>query len=116
MSTPQSPALAYASKIECNLETGRTHQIRVHLSENKCGIIGDATYGASTLRRLAGLTSLLTTETLAALNDFTRQALHAVRIAFIHPETSQRMMFEAHYPDDMEALALQLQTKLTLQS
>ncbi len=103
--TPQTPAIAYAAKVECTLETGRTHQIRVHLSERGCGLIGDTTYGASTSRRLSGLFSLLKDETQTALSGFSRQALHALRIAFIHPITEEVMTFETDYPKDIAALA-----------
>jgi 23S rRNA pseudouridine1911/1915/1917 synthase len=102
--TPHTPAIAYASKVECTLETGRTHQIRVHLSEQGCGLVGDTTYGASTARRMAGLSSLLDEDARTALNAFGRQALHALRIAFIHPATEKEMRFESMYPDDMQRL------------
>ena len=109
--TPQRPATPYAAKVECTLETGRTHQIRVHLSEQGCGLIGDKTYGASTSKRLAGLSSLLKEETLTTLSAFSRQALHAWRIAFIHPATEAQMQFEAEYPQDMIALHTVMQKK-----
>jgi 23S rRNA pseudouridine1911/1915/1917 synthase len=102
--TPQTPAIAYASKVECTLETGRTHQIRVHLSEQGCGLIGDTTYGASTAKRMAGLSSLLEQDARAALTAFPRQALHALRIAFIHPAKGEEMRCTSHYPEDMKQL------------
>jgi 23S rRNA pseudouridine1911/1915/1917 synthase len=102
--TSYSPAIPYASKVECTLETGRTHQIRVHLSEQGCGLIGDGTYGASTQRRMAGLASLLGEETKAALLAFPRQALHALRLAFIHPASGETLHFTSSYPEDMAAL------------
>jgi 23S rRNA pseudouridine1911/1915/1917 synthase len=83
----------YASLLEVKLETGRTHQIRVHMSALRHPCVGDLTYGAdpALARRLA----------------LTRQWLHAVRLGFVHPETQEWMEFEAPYPDDL-AHALQV--------
>lgn len=81
------------------LETGRTHQIRVHLAHAGYPIVGDATYG----RRLAipkGATPRLD----AALRGFRRQALHAARLAFEHPMTGGSCEFSAPVPDDMREL------------
>ena len=81
------------------LETGRTHQIRVHLAHAGYPIVGDATYG----RRLAipkGATPRLD----AALRGFRRQALHAARLAFEHPMTSGSCEFSAPVPGDMREL------------
>lgn len=81
------------------LETGRTHQIRVHLAHAGYPIVGDATYG----RRLAipkGATPRLD----AALRGFRRQALHAARLAFEHPMTGGCCEFSAPVPDDMREL------------
>jgi 23S rRNA pseudouridine1911/1915/1917 synthase len=107
MTQPSShtPAVPFASLVECKLETGRTHQIRVHLSEAGCGLIGDPVYGAATNRRLAGLAQYLLPEQEAILEGFTRQALHAVRIAFRHPITGEMMAFDSSYPPDLQVLA-----------
>lgn len=81
------------------LETGRTHQIRVHLAHIGYPIVGDPTYG----RRLAipkGARPALE----AALRGFRRQALHAARLSFDHPITGQPCGFEAPLPDDIEGL------------
>jgi 23S rRNA pseudouridine1911/1915/1917 synthase len=87
------------SLIQCNLETGRTHQIRVHLAHIHHPLVGDPLYGGS-LRLPKGATP----ELVAALRGFRRQALHAERLAFQHPVTGEAMAFEAQRPLDMEAL------------
>ncbi|HEV2622765.1 MAG TPA: 23S rRNA pseudouridine(1911/1915/1917) synthase RluD [Frateuria sp.] len=87
------------SLIQCNLETGRTHQIRVHLAHIHHPLVGDPLYGGS-LRLPKGATP----ELVAALRGFRRQALHAERLAFEHPVTGATMAFEAKRPVDMEAL------------
>lgn len=83
----------YASLLEIKLETGRTHQIRVHMSALHHPCVGDLTYGADpVLARRVGLT---------------RQWLHAVRLGFSHPESGEWMEFESPYPDDLaHALAV----------
>ena len=87
------------SLIQCNLETGRTHQIRVHMAHIHHPLVGDPLYGGS-LRLPKGATPAL----VAALRGFRRQALHAERLAFEHPVTGQTLAFEAKRPADMEAL------------
>jgi 23S rRNA pseudouridine1911/1915/1917 synthase len=77
----------YASLLEVDLETGRTHQIRVHLAAVKHPCVGDHTYGAD--------------PSLAQRTGMTRQWLHAVRLGFRHPETDTWMEFESPYPDDL---------------
>ncbi len=98
----------FASLVECNLQTGRTHQIRVHLTSGKCGLIGDGIYGPATSKRLAGLKSHLNDETYDFLAGFKRQALHATAIRFIHPITGEDMDFTCDYPDDLIELEKQL--------
>ena len=79
----------FASLLEVHLETGRTHQIRVHMAALKHPCVGDLTYGADpTLARRVGLD---------------RQWLHAVRLGFEHPGTGEQVEYEASYPDDLEA-------------
>ena len=85
-----------ATLVQCTLETGRTHQIRVHLAAIDHPLVGDPAYG----RRRGS----------AALPAFHRQALHAIRLAFIHPETKKRRQWETSMPDDMERLVSQLRT------
>lgn len=93
-----------ASKIQCKLATGRTHQIRVHLTHLGCPLIGDALYGSRTLTKLRPFQSVLGDENFAYLHDFPRQALHAAEIAFIHPETEEMLHFTAAQPEDMKGL------------
>ncbi len=78
-----------ASLIECRLETGRTHQIRVHLTSIKHPLVGDKTYGAAPKG------------TPEILRLFPRQALHAAELGFVHPITKKQMHFKAPMPDDM---------------
>jgi 23S rRNA pseudouridine1911/1915/1917 synthase len=87
------------SLIQCNLETGRTHQIRVHMAHIHHPLVGDPLYGGS-LRLPKGATQ----ELVAALRGFRRQALHAERLAFEHPVTGEALAFEARRPQDMDAL------------
>jgi len=88
-----------AALIECRLETGRTHQIRVHMAHAGHALVGDATYGG---RRKAGKT--LGAQAAEAVNTFPRQALHAAVLGFDHPDDNRPMRFEAELPDDMQAL------------
>jgi len=102
-----------ASQIHCMLDTGRTHQIRVHMAHIKCPLIGDSTYGISTTTRLNRLKSqgmTLPEEIKAALLSFNRQALHAAELALIHPKTNEEMLFEAPLPNDLLALQATLAT------
>ncbi len=89
-----------ASMVECRLETGRTHQIRVHMAHIGHPLIGDPEYGAA-FRTKA---NLLDEPARSTVNRFPRQALHAYLLAFEHPRTGEVMEFESDLPDDMEAL------------
>lgn len=92
-----------ASLVKCNLETGRTHQIRVHLSSIGCNLIGDDVYTK------AKKTSVLLPEPLKSfINNFPRQALHAYSLGFVHPKTKQYLHFQADFPQDLEYLISQL--------
>jgi 23S rRNA pseudouridine1911/1915/1917 synthase len=86
-------AFPSASLIDVRLETGRTHQIRVHFSALRHPCVGDLTYGAD--------------PTLAARIGLTRQWLHARELSFLHPRTDEEVRFVSDYPDDLaHALAV----------
>ena len=98
--THAARAVAYgtaATLLRCTLETGRTHQIRVHLKHQGYPIVGDPLYGRL---RSAGLPP--------TLRAFPRQALHAARLAFTHPITARKLAFYAPLPADMATLLTQL--------
>jgi len=90
--------------LECRLETGRTHQIRVHMAHLKYPIIGDPLYGGP-LKLPKGATP----ELIEALRGFRRQALHAEVLEFAHPATGEPVRCTAPVPDDMRALIKVLQ-------
>jgi len=86
--------------LRCVLETGRTHQIRVHMQHMKSPIVGDQVYG---LRNIVPHRAM--TETLReAIQGFKRQALHAIRLGLIHPNTLEPMEWQIELPADMRAL------------
>lgn len=85
--------------IECQLETGRTHQIRVHMNFIHHPLFGDTTYGW----RLK-LPPKIAPELADELRQFNRQALHAKKLTLIHPRTEKSMTFESDYPKDFENL------------
>ena len=89
-----------ASLLECRLATGRTHQIRVHLSHLGLPIVGDPVY----LRRLPAAARSLAPDLRPLLLDFPRQALHAARLGFRHPRTGEALSFTTPPPADMQAL------------
>ena len=81
------------------LETGRTHQIRVHLAHRGMPVVGDPVYGGR-----SGAPAGLSAAAREALQGFRRQALHARRLAFAHPKTGEMLAFEAPLPPDFAAL------------
>lgn len=93
--TPPSAML-----VECRLETGRTHQIRVHMAHAGLGLIGDPVYGGA--RRASA--KALGTSAAAAAMAFPRQALHAAHLGFQHPISGAALQFDSPLPGDMKAL------------
>jgi 23S rRNA pseudouridine1911/1915/1917 synthase len=89
-----------AALLACTLETGRTHQIRVHLAHIGHPILGDETYSTGFKTKAARLPA----SARAALEVLGRQALHAYRLAFEHPDTGELLEFESELPPDLAAL------------
>jgi len=85
------------SMIECRLETGRTHQIRVHMAHIGHPVLGDKLYGAGMKNRAVHLTEAQK----AALDALNRQALHAAELGFEHPRTGEAHFYEAPLPQDL---------------
>ena len=98
-----------ACALRCRLATGRTHQIRVHLSHIGHPVVGDPVY----LRRIPTVAKALPTPVRDALLAFPRQALHAASLGFRHPATGQAMHFTAPPPADLEALFVLLEGNRT---
>lgn len=88
--------------IECRLETGRTHQIRVHMAHIGHGVIGDPLYGKP--KRAGQMPDTISRDALASLRAFPRQALHAARLSFAHPITGVALDFDSQLPADMTKL------------
>ena len=97
-SYPKAPA----SYVKCVLETGRTHQIRVHLASLGHSLIGDSVYGV--VPKMAD----------TRLRFFNRQALHAGFLSFVHPRTGERLSFEAEMPLDMQELKCLLEDEFVV--
>ncbi|SFS04337.1 ribosomal large subunit pseudouridine synthase D [Yoonia litorea] len=97
--TPPAAAL-----VDCWLETGRTHQIRVHLAHCGHALIGDPVYGGK--RKLSP--KALAAQGVEAAQQFSRQALHAATLGFVHPVTADVLRFEADLPSDMRELCANL--------
>lgn len=95
-----------AAHVRCRLKTGRTHQIRVHMSSIGHPLIGDSTYGSNRRRSMRGVPPDLA----AALKGFSRQALHATTLGFVHPVTGKTMKFESPPPADFTDLLEALET------
>lgn len=89
-----------AALLECRLETGRTHQIRVHMAYTGHALIGDPVYGGK--RRVA--VKSVGEAGARAIEGFPRQALHAAVLGFVHPRSGEELRFEADLPGDMQAV------------
>ncbi|MFD1333099.1 RluA family pseudouridine synthase [Methylopila musalis] len=98
---------AGASLVECRLETGRTHQIRVHMATLGHPLLGDMVYGASHRTKAARLSE----EGREALTALGRQALHAAELGFAHPVTGEELHFESPLPDDLARMISALETQ-----
>ena len=92
----------FATLIECRLETGRTHQIRVHMAHIGRSIIGDPLYGRAP--RAGQMPDVTARECLTQLRSFGRQALHAAHLSFAHPVTGEALCFTSQLPEDMQTL------------
>lgn len=90
-----------ASLVECKLDTGRTHQIRVHMSHIHCPLIGDPLYCRNKNKIINRIKN---EEVRNALSSFNRQALHSYKIAFRHPTSQEWLEFSADFPEDMQNL------------
>jgi 23S rRNA pseudouridine1911/1915/1917 synthase len=88
------------SLVECSLKTGRTHQVRVHMTHIGHPLLGDAAYG----RAPAKTRGRLPDELFRLAASFPRQALHSCRMSFVHPRTGETMTFELPLPPDMQTL------------
>ena len=102
------PGDAIASLLECQLETGRTHQIRVHMSSIGHPLVGDPVYGRS---GLSGLSpgDPAAEKAIDVVAKFRRQALHAAKLGFIHPITGEDLTFKTDPPKDFERLRTALE-------
>jgi 23S rRNA pseudouridine1911/1915/1917 synthase len=89
--------------LSVQLETGRTHQIRLHLSHHKYPIVGDPVYGGRLAQPRGAAPELV-----ATLRGFKRQALHAASVGFDHPRTGKRLVLNSSVPEDFEQLLLAL--------
>lgn len=95
-----------ASLVECRLETGRTHQIRVHMAHIGHPLLGDRAYGSAMRTK----SNRLPAEVKAVVDAFPRQALHAWLLQFAHPVSGERLRFEAPLPEDMQDMLAALRT------
>jgi len=92
-----------ASLVECRLQTGRTHQIRVHMAHIGHPLVGDPVYGKSSPAKFLRQHKA-DEDVAAAMNNFPRQALHAAQLEFIHPISENRISLRADLPPDMQGL------------
>ena len=85
--------------IKCKLETGRTHQIRVHMAHIRHPLLGDPVYGGR-LKQAKGMTETCR----EVIHNFRRQALHAGLLGFVHPTTGEEVSWQIDLPEDMQQL------------
>jgi 23S rRNA pseudouridine1911/1915/1917 synthase len=95
-----------ATLLEVDIETGRTHQIRVHLNALGYAVVGDAVYGRKGIRKTDK-----SSDAAQRLMNMARQALHASRLSFAHPITGQRMEFVSPLPADMAEICFSLKRR-----
>lgn len=93
--------------LKIRLETGRTHQIRVHLSEAKHPLLGDSVYGGD-----ARLVNIKDAKLKALIKELGRQALHAKTLGFIHPSSGEYIEFDSELPEDMQRILDYLESKV----
>ena len=91
-----------ASIVDCELHTGRTHQIRLHLTSKSCPIVGDKIYGRSKINQFGKDKNNI--NKFMILKNFERQALHAYHLGFEHPISKKRMNFDVELPEDFRNL------------
>ena len=87
------------SLLECELETGRTHQIRVHLKYKGTSLLGDKQYGKKNIKF-----KKINNDFFIKLNKLSGQALHAKTLGFVHPKTKKWMNFNSELPDDFKKI------------
>lgn len=97
----------FVSLVECRLQTGRTHQIRVHLESIKHSLIGDQLYNSAKKNPPKTLDEKIK----KFISEFPRQALHSYKISFLHPRTKKEMFFEIDFSDDLKDLKKLLQNQ-----
>ena len=90
------------SIVECLLKTGRTHQVRLHMTSINNPIVGDKLYGRNKINKFGK--NKETFNKFLILKNFNRQALHAYHIGFIHPWTKKYLEFESKFPEDLKNL------------